>query len=84
MYWRVTVDPGAAFEVVETPTDTRTNKMLIDYTLSYDRSAGKTTITRDFLQRAGRVEPEQFDEWRALLKTLDDAESRNLRLRRKK
>ena len=40
--------------------------------------------TRDFFQKAGRIEAREFATWRALLKRLDDAEAVRIRLRKTK
>jgi hypothetical protein len=58
--------------------------MLMDYSLRYERDGAKVKITRDFMQRADRLEAKSFDAWRALLKGLDEAEALSMKLRRRK
>jgi hypothetical protein len=84
MAWQVTVDPGETYEIVELPNGIESRKLLMDYTLTYERDTENAKVTRDFMQSAGRIEAKDFDTWRQLLKSLDEAEAVSMKLHRRK
>lgn len=79
-HWRVSIDPGEGFQLVELPRDVLVRHPLLDYAQTFRLVDGKVVVERRWLQRSGRLAPALYGEWLDLLRQLDLAEDGKLKL----
>ncbi len=79
----IVIDPGEHFEITTVPDGVSYRSEQIDYALTFTRVGRKVKITRRTEQRPGRIDPQDYDGWRRMLRRIDLAEKTRIGLRRR-
>jgi hypothetical protein len=74
------VDPGDAYRIAEVPADLVIRHPLLEYAQTFRMDGARLVVRRDFLQRPGRLAPNQFGEWLDILRRIDLGEDGKVRL----
>jgi hypothetical protein len=79
-FWEVTIEPGDAWRIVELPPPVHVRHALLDYDLTFTRSGTGVTVRRTVRTLPGTLPAATFEEWLRVLRALDLAEERQIKL----
>lgn len=78
--WEIVLDPGDSWRCTALPEPVHRRHPLLHYDLVFLHEGDKIRMRRTVRVLPGRLEPTHFAEWVSLLRALDLAEERNLKL----